>query len=144
MRSVSAVWGTSDLCHGVPCFLHSHSTLASLPTPPHPTTPPHPSAIIAADTIKCGVRNDLPGFSSTNEAGDHVGFDSDFCRVLAAGILGDSTKVTFVDVDTDDKMQIVIEEIKQDKIFLDTSLNLRITGASTEAGGPLDFDPTVL
>jgi hypothetical protein len=49
-----------------------------------------------------------------------------------------------VDVDTDDKMQIVIEEIKQDKIFLDTSLNLRITGASTEAGGPLDFDPTIL
>ena len=49
-----------------------------------------------------------------------------------------------VDVDTKDKMQIVIEEIKQDKIFLDTSHNLRITGASTEAGGPLDFDPTVL
>jgi DNA-directed RNA polymerase subunit omega len=49
-----------------------------------------------------------------------------------------------VDVDTDDKMQIVIEEIKQDKIFLDTSMNLRITGESTEAGGPLDFDPTLL
>ena len=52
-------------------------------------TAPEPAAagdsildsVIAADTIKCGVRNDLPGFSSTNEAGDHVGFDSDFCRV---------------------------------------------------------------
>ena len=41
-------------------------------------------------------------------------------------------------------MQIVIEEIKQDKIFLDTSMNLRITGESVEAGGPLDFDPTIL
>jgi DNA-directed RNA polymerase subunit omega len=49
-----------------------------------------------------------------------------------------------VDVTTDDKMQIVIEEIKQDKIYLDTSMNLRITGESTEAGGPLDFDPTLL
>jgi len=39
----------------------------------------------------------------------------------------------------------VIEEIKQDKIYLDTSLNLRITGESPEAGGgPLDFDPTIL
>ena len=47
-------------------------------------------------------------------------------------------------VGTDDKMQIVIEEIKQDKIFLDTSSNLRITGESPEAGGPLDFDPTDL
>ena len=49
-----------------------------------------------------------------------------------------------VDVATDDKMQIVIEEIKQDKIFLDTSMNLRITGESPEAGGPLDFDASIL
>jgi len=49
-----------------------------------------------------------------------------------------------VDIDSKDKMQIVIEEIKQDKIFLDTSSNLRITGESPEAGGPLDFDPTDL
>ena len=49
-----------------------------------------------------------------------------------------------VDTDSTDKMQIVIEEIKQDKIYLDTSSNLRITGASPEAGGPLDFDPTDL
>jgi hypothetical protein len=41
-------------------------------------------------------------------------------------------------------MQIVIEEIKQDKIYLDTSSNLRITGESSEAGGPLDFDTTIL
>jgi DNA-directed RNA polymerase subunit omega len=49
-----------------------------------------------------------------------------------------------VDTDSTDKMQIVIEEIKQDKIYLDTSSNLRITGESAEAGGPLDFDPTDL
>ena len=49
-----------------------------------------------------------------------------------------------VDIESNDKMQIVIEEIKQDKIYLDTSMNLRITGASPEAGGPLDFDPTIL
>ena len=40
---------------------------------------------------------------------------------------------------------IVIEEIKQDKIYLDTSSNLRITGESGEAGGgPVDFDVTTL
>ena len=55
----------------------------------------------AADTLKCGVRNDLPGFSSTNEAGDHEGFDADFCRVIAAGVLGDSTTVTFVDLENE-------------------------------------------
>jgi len=49
-----------------------------------------------------------------------------------------------VDTVSKDKMQIVIEEIKQNKIYLDTSANLRITGESPEAGGPLDFDPTDL
>ncbi len=49
-----------------------------------------------------------------------------------------------VDTKSTDKMQIVIDEIKQDKIYLDTSMNLRITGESPEAGGPLDFDPTNL
>ena len=45
-----------------------------------------------------------------------------------------------VDIDSNDKMQIVIEEIKQDKIFLDTSMNLRMTGESPEAGATIDFD----
>ena len=49
-----------------------------------------------------------------------------------------------VDTVSKDKMQIVIEEIKQNKIYLDTSANMLITGASPEAGGPLDFDPTDL
>jgi general L-amino acid transport system substrate-binding protein len=57
--------------------------------------------VIANDVLRCGVRDDLPGFNSLDEAGDHVGFDSDFCRVIAAAVLGDSTKVEFVDVETD-------------------------------------------
>lgn len=57
--------------------------------------------VIANDVVRCGVRPDLPGFNSTDEAGDHIGFDSDFCRVIAAGVLGDATKVEFVDIETD-------------------------------------------
>jgi DNA-directed RNA polymerase subunit omega len=45
-----------------------------------------------------------------------------------------------VDLNTDNKLQIVLQEIIQDKIFLDTSANLRITGASEEAGGPPELD----
>jgi general L-amino acid transport system substrate-binding protein len=58
-------------------------------------------AVKAADTVKCGVRDDLAGFSVVDEAGEYVGFDADFCRVIAAGVLGDATKVTFVPVATD-------------------------------------------
>jgi general L-amino acid transport system substrate-binding protein len=57
----------------------------------------------AAGTVKCGVRDDLAGFSSLDANGEHVGFDADFCRVIAAGVLGDATKVTFVDVATENR-----------------------------------------
>jgi len=57
--------------------------------------------VIANDVLRCGVRDDLAGFSSLDDAGEHVGFDADFCRVIAAGVLGDATKVDFIDVATD-------------------------------------------
>ena len=49
-----------------------------------------------------------------------------------------------VDMDTEDKMQIVLHEILQDKIFLDTSQEVRITGESSEEPGLPDLDPTNL
>lgn len=44
-----------------------------------------------------------------------------------------------VDMDTGDKMSVVLEEIMKDKIFLDTSNEVRITGEMPEGGVP-DFD----
>lgn len=57
--------------------------------------------VIANDVVRCGVRDDLAGFSVVDESGEYVGFDADFCRVFAAGVLGDATKVEFVPVATD-------------------------------------------
>jgi DNA-directed RNA polymerase subunit omega len=46
-----------------------------------------------------------------------------------------------VDIPTDNKMEIVVQEVLQDKIYLDSSSNLRITGEQTQsAGGPPEFD----
>jgi DNA-directed RNA polymerase subunit omega len=49
-----------------------------------------------------------------------------------------------VDTKTDDKLEIVIQEILQDKIFLDTSANLRTIEPAEEAGGPPELDLTDL
>jgi general L-amino acid transport system substrate-binding protein len=57
--------------------------------------------VIANDVVRCGVRDDLPGFSTLDDAGEHVGFDADFCRVIAAAVLGDATKAEFVDIETE-------------------------------------------
>ena len=44
----------------------------------------------------CGVNAGLPGFSAQDEEGNWSGLDVDFCKAIAAGIFGDSSKVEFV------------------------------------------------
>ncbi len=47
-----------------------------------------------------------------------------------------------VEIDTQNKMSIVLQEILQDKIYLDSSREVRITGdGSDEAGGLGDLNP---
>jgi len=49
-----------------------------------------------------------------------------------------------VELNSSDKMQVVLTEIQQDKIYLDTSGSLRITGESDSAGGPPELDLNAL
>ena len=44
-----------------------------------------------------------------------------------------------VDLQTDNKLEIVIQEIMQDKIYLDTTMQLKVAGEET-TGGPPEFD----
>ena len=53
-----------------------------------------------ADVVKCGTRDALPGFAVRQADGTHEGFDNDFCRAIAAAVLGDAEKVEFVDLET--------------------------------------------
>ena len=41
----------------------------------------------------CGVAPNIPGFAFTDDKGERKGFDIDFCRALAAAILGDPDKI---------------------------------------------------
>jgi DNA-directed RNA polymerase subunit omega len=45
-----------------------------------------------------------------------------------------------IDADTEDKMEIVVREILEDKIFLDASNQVQITGESPDGGGPPELD----
>jgi general L-amino acid transport system substrate-binding protein len=60
-------------------------------------------SVIAAGSVRCGTRDALPGFAVLNDAGEHVGFDSDFCRVIAAAVLGDANAVEMIDLETADR-----------------------------------------
>ena len=53
-------------------------------------------AIKARGALVCGTSADLPGFAVLNERGEYRGLYTDFCRGVAAALLGDANKVRFV------------------------------------------------
>lgn len=46
-------------------------------------------------TLRCGVNDAVPGFGFTGEGGEPEGFDIDFCKVIAAAVLGDADAVEY-------------------------------------------------
>ena len=50
----------------------------------------------ADDRLRCGISTGLPGFSHTDASGRWSGFDAAYCRALAAAVLGDPDKVSYV------------------------------------------------
>jgi general L-amino acid transport system substrate-binding protein len=53
-------------------------------------------AIKARGQLVCGVHTGLAGFSSADSQGKWSGLDVDYCKALAATVLGDETKVKWV------------------------------------------------
>src|SRR6478609_8994913 len=47
-------------------------------------------------TLICGVSAGFAGFSAPDSQGNYKGLDVDYCRALAAGVLGDPNKVRYV------------------------------------------------
>jgi general L-amino acid transport system substrate-binding protein len=45
--------------------------------------------------LSCGVSTGLPGFSNPDKNKKWAGLDSDFCKAVAAAVLGDANKVKF-------------------------------------------------
>ena len=53
-------------------------------------------AIKRRGRLNCGVHEGLVGFAYTDNRGEWRGFDADFCRALAAAVLGNPEAVRFV------------------------------------------------
>jgi general L-amino acid transport system substrate-binding protein len=63
-----------------------------------PTTGGLLSEVQSRGSLLCGVNNAVPGFGFVEADGSHSGFDIDYCRAIAAGVLGDPEAVEFVDL----------------------------------------------
>lgn len=53
------------------------------------------ATVKSARMLRCGVSTGLPGFAERDAAGRWNGLDVDFCRAVAAAVLGDPQKVSF-------------------------------------------------
>ena len=52
--------------------------------------------VMSRGTLRCGVSEGIAGFSERDSSGRWTGFDVDFCRAVAAAVLGDPGKAAFV------------------------------------------------
>ena len=80
------------------------------------------------DTVKqrgvlnCGTDNTAPGFGYLNtKSGKMEGLDADFCRAMAAAVLGDASKVNFVVV-TDKSRFNALQTGQADVVFAHTTI----------------------
>ena len=65
------------------------------------------------DTVKergkvvCGVNNQVPGFGVVDTNGTYAGFDVDFCKAVAAAVLGDASAVEYKYANSNDRFTLV-------------------------------------
>lgn len=52
--------------------------------------------VIKKGELSCGVSTGIPGFSATDSKGVWKGLDVDFCKSVAAAVLGDASKVKYI------------------------------------------------
>jgi len=59
------------------------------------------AAVQDAGVVRCGGNETLPGFGIVEADGSYSGFDIDYCRVVAAAVLGDADAVDIVPLNAD-------------------------------------------
>jgi general L-amino acid transport system substrate-binding protein len=87
--------------------------------------------------IQCGVNTGAAAFSSLNDKGEWTGFDVDFCRAVAAAILGDANKVKYTPLTAKERFTALqsgeVDLLSRNTTWTltrDTTMGLNFTGVS--------------
>lgn len=65
-------------------------------TGPVAAADPTLAAVKARGELHCGINGQFPGFSAMDAQKQWAGFEIEFCRAIAAAVLGDASKVKFI------------------------------------------------
>ncbi len=93
-------------------------------------------AVLDRGTLICGAHGTLPGFGAVDANGNYVGFDVDFCRAVAAAVLGDAEAVEFRSLSAQERFTAV-QTGEVDVLFRNSTWTL--TRDSSEVG--MEFMP---
>lgn len=94
----------------------------------------------ARGNLRCGVNGEVPGLSHRDQGGNWSGLDVDFCRGVAAAVLGDAGKVDFVPLSPAERLD-ALREGRIDLLSRNTTWNLsRDLGHEMTFAGVLFFD----
>lgn len=107
----------------------SRPALVAAPSGPSPTL----AAVKARGSLRCGVNPGLAGFALRDSRGSWRGFDVDLCRALAAAVLGDPKRVTFIPL-ANDRRLAALKSGDVDVLVRNTSWTF-----SRDAGEGVDF-----
>ncbi len=94
---------------------------------------------LVTGTVKCGVGGSAPGFSVSQPDGSVTGFDADFCRAIAAAVVGDADAVEFETVAASQRFNAVRIGVV-DVLIRTTTWTLSRDAALGQA---VDFGPTI-
>lgn len=64
-------------------------------------------AVKEKGALRCGVHTGLAGFSAPDSKGNWTGIDAEFCKAVAAVIVGDPKKVEFVPTNTQNRFTLL-------------------------------------
>lgn len=92
--------------------------------------------IRARGTLKCGVNVGAVGFAAADSNGVIKGFDADFCRAVAAAVLGDADKVTFLAITAASRFPM-LQSGEVDLLFSQNSLTFTRDTALGLTAGPI-------
>lgn len=91
----------------------------------------------AKGSIQCGVSQGLPGFSNTDDAGAWTGLDVDYCRAMAAAVLGDADAVKYTPLSAKERFTALqsgeIDVLSRNTTWTmgrDTALGLNFAGVT--------------
>ena len=98
------------------------------------------SSVQERGVVVCGVNGGLPGFSVLNQdTGGFDGMDADYCRAIAAAVLGDADAVQYTPL-TADQRATAIQGGEVDVIFRNTTHTLSRDAAWGDFGPTIFYD----